>query len=132
MRALPFLLLLALPPGALADAKADYLLHCRGCHLADGRGVPPEVPTLREEIGRLIATAEGREYVVRVPGVAQTYLSDAALAAVLNWVLAEWNAETLPADFTPYTDEEIAAYRPRTLADPVRMRAGLESADSRP
>ena len=35
---------------AADDAQARYLLHCRGCHLANGTGVPPEVPTLVNEI----------------------------------------------------------------------------------
>lgn len=112
---------------AIADPKANYLLHCRGCHLADGRGVPPEVPTLINVIGRLVAIAGGREYVVRVPGVAQTSLSDKDLAEVLNYVMVELNAATLPADFKPFTAEEIATYRPRVLADPARHRAKLLS-----
>lgn len=112
---------------AAADPKANYLLHCRGCHLADGRGVPPEVPTLINVIGRLVAIEGGREYVVRVPGVAQTSLSDKDLAEVLNYVMVELNAATLPANFKPFTAAEIATYRPLALADPARHRAKLLS-----
>ena len=35
----------------LTDVRANYLFSCRGCHLADGRGVPPDVPTLRDTLG---------------------------------------------------------------------------------
>lgn len=116
---------------AVADPKANYLLHCRGCHLADGRGVPPEVPTLVNVIGRLVALEGGREYLVRVPGVAQTSLSDQDLAAVLNYVLYELNAATLPPKFQPFTTEEIARYRSRVLADPGRERRRLISMANR-
>ena len=110
---------------AADDAQARYLLHCRGCHLADGTGVPPDVPTLVDEIGRLVATPVGREYVVRVPGVSQAALDDAGLAVVLNWILETFNAETLPANFQPYSVSEIAEARRKVLADPLKYRRTL-------
>ena len=93
---------------AADDAQARYLLHCRGCHLANGSGVPPDVPTLVDEIGRLVASPAGREYVVRVPFVSQSALDDEDLAVVLNWILETFNADTLPADFQSYSAVEIA------------------------
>ena len=110
---------------AADDAQARYLLHCRGCHLANGTGVPPDVPTLVDEIGRLVATPVGREYVVRVPGVSQSALSDEGLASVLNWILETFNADTLPADFRPYSIGEIAEARKKVLADPLTYRRTL-------
>ncbi len=68
-------LLLALVATPLATAHADdrvranYLLACRGCHLVDGSGVPPEVPSLRNTLGQFLSSKEGRGYLVRVPGV---------------------------------------------------------------
>jgi mono/diheme cytochrome c family protein len=109
----------------LADVRANYLFSCRGCHLADGRGVPPDVPTLRDTLGGIVARPGGREYLVRVPGVLQSRLDDRALAEVLNYVLAEFNAETLPADFRPYTRREVAAARQRILADPAAYRRAM-------
>lgn len=110
---------------ACADARTDYLLYCRGCHLADGSGVPPVVPTLHEELGKFLHTAAGREYIVRVPGVSQTPMDNERLAAVLNWVLREFNAATLPADFKPYTAKEVGIAREKILEDPLRYRASL-------
>ena len=110
---------------AADDAQARYLLHCRGCHLANGTGVPPDVPTLVDEIGRLVATPVGREYVVRVPGVSQSALDDEGLASVLNWILETFNADTLPADFRPYSTGEIAEARKKILADPLTYRRTL-------
>ena len=110
---------------AADDAHARYLLHCRGCHLANGMGVPPDVPTLVGEIGRLVATPVGREYVVRVPGVSQSGLDDEGLAVVLNWILETFNADTLPAEYRPYSAGEIAEARRKVLADPLRYRRTL-------
>lgn len=122
---LPLLLLAAMPPSAAAadDAvRANYLLACRGCHLADGAGVPPEVPSLRNTLGPLAASAEGRRYIVRVPGVLQSRLSDEKLTEVLNWVLTEFNADTLPKNFKPLTTREVTASRKQILADPIGYR----------
>lgn len=112
-----------------ADARVNYLLHCGGCHRVDGRGLPPEVPTLVGSIGPLAGTAEGRDYLARVPGAAQAPISDAELAAVLNWILEAYNADTVPVNYQPLTAEEISASRPRPLADPrlARNRLGQES-----
>ena len=119
------LLLLSGVVDAADDAQARYLLHCRGCHLANGAGVPPDVPTLVGEIGRLVATPVGREYVVRVPGVSQSGLDDEGLAVVLNWILETFNADTLPAEYRPYSAGEIAEARRKVLADPLRYRRTL-------
>jgi len=117
------LLVSALP--ALADPRGDYLMHCAGCHLVDARGVPPDVPSLAGPLGRLVASPAGRDYLARVPGAAQAPLSDEALAAVFNWLLLEYNRETLPADFKPLRAAEVARSRARVLADPLKLRAEL-------
>jgi hypothetical protein len=69
----------------IAAARTDYVLQCMGCHLADGRGMPPDVPALQDRIGYYLQVPEGREYVVQVPGAANARLTDAALAQVINW-----------------------------------------------
>jgi cytochrome c553 len=53
-----------------ADPRSDYLMHCAGCHLADGSGLPPEVPSLAGPLGRIVSSPAGRDYVARVPGAA--------------------------------------------------------------
>lgn len=120
-----------LASAVLADdaAPSNYLLACRGCHLTDGRGVPPDVPSLRNELGRIVATDEGRAYLVRVPGVSQSRLNDQEIAAVLNWILAEFNADTLPANFRPFSTSEVTAARGQVLADPKSYRRTLRLGD---
>ena len=119
-------LALALPAiPANADPRADYLLHCGGCHLPDGSGAPPEVPRLTETLGLIVQSEAGRDYVVRVPGATQTPLSDQQLADVMNWVLQTFNADTLQSDFKPLTGDEVGEARKRVLADPLKMRREL-------
>ena len=105
-----------------APARFDYLLHCSGCHRPDGAGAPPDVPSLRGAVGSLVGTPEGREYIVRVPEVAQSPLDDDDLARLLNWVLQEFNADTLPEGFRALEGAEVGAARTRILADPLRAR----------
>ncbi|MEJ2258372.1 MAG: cytochrome c [Woeseiaceae bacterium] len=121
--------LAALPLCAVAaddEIRANYLFACRGCHLADGKGVPPEIPSLRNVLGQLVATPEGRNYVMRVPGVLQSRLNNEQLADVLNWILTEFNADTRPGDFQPFSEREVAEARKHILTDPSRMRASLK------
>ena len=101
------------------------MLHCGGCHLADGRGVPPEVPGLRDELGQIVQVPDGREYLVRVPGAAQSPIGDAELAAIINYILVTFNAATLPDGFEQLSTAEVAAARRSPLADPGPTRSLL-------
>jgi len=117
--------LLAVVAPVVADPRSDYLMHCAGCHLADASGKPPYVPSLAGPLGRMVASPEGRDYLARVPGAAQAPSSDAALAAVLNWLLLEFNGDTLPRGFQPLRGADVAKSRARVLADPVKRRSEL-------
>ena len=106
----------------MADQRPTYMLHCGGCHLADGRGNPPEVPSLRDDLGRILQVEGGRDYIVRVPGAAQAPVSNQAVADILNWILTEFNGATLGAEFSALSAQEVAAARERVLADPLKYR----------
>ncbi|HSG88288.1 MAG TPA: hypothetical protein VLA56_03695 [Pseudomonadales bacterium] len=121
----PLLVLALAPAGASANPRYDYLLHCGGCHLEDGSGDPPEVPDLRADLHEIIRMPQGRAYLATVPGASQAPLSDAGLAAVLNWILDDLDLED--RDFVPYTAEEISGYRGTTLMDPLRVREEIWS-----
>jgi len=114
-----------LPLSAQADPRTHFLLYCSGCHGVDGASAPPNVPTLRNEIGRIVAFPEGRNYIVRVPGASQAPLTDAQLTEVMNWVLQEFNRDTLPQDFQPLTAEEVTEARRNVLMDPLKYRASF-------
>lgn len=97
-------------------ALHDYMLNCRGCHGRDGDGVDGMVPSL-VGMDRHFESPRGREYLIRVPGVAQSGLSDRRLALLMNWALAQFGS----SEFEPYTEHEVAAWR----ANPLRTSDGF-------
>ena len=100
----------------------NYALHCQGCHLEDGSGVPGKVPALGGALAALAATREGRAYLARVPGVANAPLGDAELAALLDWTMRRFAGA---ADAAPFTAAEVGAFRSAPLADVAAARAKL-------
>jgi mono/diheme cytochrome c family protein len=102
-----------------------YLLYCGGCHLPDGSGVPPQVPTLHDQPGVIEGLPGGRDYLIRVPGAAQAPMTDAELAIVVNYLLETFSADTLAKDFKPYTAAEVAGYRRNILLYPLARRAEI-------
>jgi hypothetical protein len=103
----------------------NYMLHCMGCHLSDGSGAPPQVPDIRGEMGRLLTVEGGREYLVQIPGAATSPVSDRELAAIVNYMLRAFSADTLPASFEPFTEAEVRRLRPHWLSDPEPVRKKL-------
>lgn len=109
---------------ATAEAEGyeehDYLLSCSGCHRADGTG-SRLVPSLRD-MRALVRVPGAREYWVQVPGAAQAPLSDARLAALLNWLVERFAGE---APSPRYTAREVARLRRTPLRDPIAKRRAL-------
>ena len=106
-----------------ASPRTNYLLYCSGCHRPLGEGNPPNVPTLRDELGYMMSVEAMRGYLARVPGSAHAPISNAQLTNVLNWMLDEFNAKTLPSDFKKLTVEEVTKARSKVLPDPNQYRA---------
>jgi len=135
----------ALAPLALADGAADYATFCASCHGAKGQGTPGVFPPLTNWVGNFLKKDDGRAVLthiivfgmqgeIKVQG--KTYnsfmppianLSNEQVAAILNFVLTEWNKELLPKDFKPLTAEEVAEYRKKALtpADVYKERQDL-------
>ena len=109
----------------------DYAVTCQGCHRADGTGTPGTVPALAGSVGKFLRVPGGREFLVRVPGVAQAPLDDAALAAVINWMLARFGGDDVPGGLAPYAAEEVGRLRRRPLTDVERVRRELLEAIGR-
>lgn len=117
--------LFAVAAQATPTVVADYMLNCQGCHLPDGSGYAAHgVPDLKLS-SVLLQRSGGREYLARVPGVAQSGLDDARLAELLNWVLQRFAGDNLPANFKRYTAGELAAWRRQPYADPASVRRTL-------
>lgn len=133
---------------ALAQDEGETLFqsNCAACHQANGQGVPGAFPPLAGHVPELLATEEGRTYLIHVvlyglqgeiQVAGQTYngvmpawsqFTDEQLAAVLDFVATSWDNEAaLPEGFAPFTAEEIAAQRDLGLtADQVHEeRSGV-------
>jgi len=103
----------------------NYMINCQGCHLADGSGLPGSVPSMKDFVGKFLSVAGGREFLVRVPGSANSPLSDKELAELLNWILTTMSTEQLGSDFKPYNAAEVGALRANLLVDVDGTRARL-------
>src|SRR5579859_646477 len=84
------------------EPKTNYQLQCMGCHTPDGSGEPGRVPSIKETLAPFALSAAGRRFLIQVPGAAQSTLSDAELAALLNWMIPNLSAAKL-THFTRFT-----------------------------
>jgi hypothetical protein len=107
---------------ACANPAQDYMLYCMGCHGFQAEGVPGKVPPLAHSLGRFMRNTAGRNYLLRVPGAANSALSDAQLAAVLNWLALEYNADELAVGTPMFTAAEVTASRHVPLASVLATR----------
>jgi mono/diheme cytochrome c family protein len=98
--------------------RVNYLLHCSGCHQPDGSGSPESgIPDMRGSIGHYLRLPEGRAYLVQVPGTSQSSLNDRETATLLNWMVNTLGGNEVPADFSPYTRDEVTRLRGHPLDD---------------
>jgi mono/diheme cytochrome c family protein len=113
---------------AQASPQQDYVLYCMGCHGPQAEGVPGKVPPLAHALGRYMRSPAGRNYVLRVPGAANSVLSDAQLAAVLNWVAQTFDAEELSDSVPLFTTEEVTGLRHSPLPSVLATRREVVTA----
>ena len=102
----------------LPAAQVAYLTSCGGCHGIEGVSAPGKVPTLQGLTGSFLCTPQGRDFLVRLPDVALTTLSDRMLTQVMNFVVFDLGAPVAggrPA--RPYTIAEVARLRREPLTD---------------
>jgi mono/diheme cytochrome c family protein len=132
---------------APADEGAEVYAGCQGCHQANGAGIPGSFPPLAKHVPAILAAPGGRDYLplvvlgglqgsIQVEGVAYSTpmpafasLSDAQVAAVLNYIATSWGNAALLKDFKPYTAEEIKALRRPLTPQQVyaqRIKLGLK------
>ena len=111
---------------AQASPQQDYILYCMGCHGAQAEGVPGKVPPLAHALGRYMRTPDGRNYVLRVPGAANSALSDSQLAAVLNWVAQTFDGdEVARSDVAPFSTAEVTGLRHSPLPSVLATRSAV-------
>jgi mono/diheme cytochrome c family protein len=112
--------------GAHAASPAqDYVLNCMGCHGTEAQGIPGKVPPLANALRRFMRTPEGRNYILRVPGAANSALSDEQLAAVLNWLAVTYDSSAALSQLAPFTSHEVAAQRHQPLLSVLATRSAV-------
>ena len=110
---------------ATTSVRSLYIVHCAGCHGRDGAGSTlGGVPDMRR-LGQFLRLDGGREFVVKVPGVMGSGLSDREVAAVTNWVLGTLAPDSVPAGHAPYEEAEVQRARETPLVDVAAARERL-------
>jgi mono/diheme cytochrome c family protein len=108
-----------------SSPRANFVLHCAGCHGRDGAGAPASyVPDLRR-LGAFLGVSGGREFVIKVPGVMGSGLDDQQVAEVTNWLLATLARGTAPAGHQPFSAAEVARARAEPFVDVAAERRRL-------
>jgi hypothetical protein len=106
----------------------NYQLQCAGCHLGNGMGsAANDTPRMTGFVGNFLKVPGGREFLVRVPGMSQSALNNAQLADLLNWLMREdgMAGKSRPADYQPYSADEVASLRAKTMLNLPGTRAEL-------
>lgn len=111
---------------ALAEnrsASSNYILRCAGCHGMDGAGSNiGGIPSL-SLIKSFTSDAQGRMYVMHVPGVVNSSLSDQEIADVVNYAVEKWGAKDV--SFQRFNLEEVTRLRANNIDDIVSYRRNL-------
>jgi hypothetical protein len=107
------------------DVETNYRLYCMGCHVEDGSGLEGKVPSMRRTLVPLSMRPEGRRFLVQVPGVAQSPLTNADVAALLNWMILNLTDKPAPHGVAAFTENEVARYRAQRLLNVRATRAKL-------
>jgi hypothetical protein len=96
--------------------RFNYIMHCQGCHLDDGRETAGIIPGL---IGasQFLRVPGGREFLATVPGVVTAPISDGEIADVLNWMLYQFSGTDMPVNFIPYSANELHKLRKTPLLE---------------
>lgn len=77
-------------------------------------------------VAKFLSVEGGREFLIRVPGVASAPLDARQLADLVNWMLVTFDADNLPEGFVPYTEAEVAGLRGRPyIEEAAAIRSDL-------
>lgn len=120
------MMMVSLATQATDRVQFDYMMNCQGCHLPQGQGFPKrDVPAVNGHLGKFLHVEGGRDFLIQVPGSAQSDLNDERLTAVINWMLTTFSSEELPVNFQPYSVAEVSSLRKNPLIDVKGTRADL-------
>ncbi len=104
-------------------APVNYVLRCLGCHLPDGTGLPAAgIPDFVGKVGVFAGNPDGRRYLLHVPGVINSGLSDQETADLLNYIMQTYAGDSLAADSAPFTGPEVAELKAANVGNVVAYR----------
>jgi len=110
-------------PAAERSAPVNYVLRCLGCHLPDGHGLPESgIPDFVDRIGAFTGLPEGRAYLMHVPGVIGSSLTDKEIADVMNYIVETYAGTSTPKDYVPFTGAEVETLRAQQIGNVVHYR----------
>ncbi|MEI6642833.1 MAG: cytochrome C [Novosphingobium sp.] len=93
-------------------AQSDFIEQCAGCHGVRGSTVPAHLPEIKDRVGWFMCTPESRAYLLRLPNVAHSRLTDnAQLADLMNYVVFVLGGKSAPAGTKPFTADEVTRER---------------------
>ena len=108
-----------------SSVRSLFVVHCAGCHGLDGSGsASANVPDMRR-LGNFLRLDGGREFIVKVPGVMGSGLSDQQVADVTNWLLATLAKDSVPEGHRAYDAAEVQRARAVPLVDVAAARSRL-------
>lgn len=104
-------------------AKADYVEHCAGCHGVQGMSAPARLPELRGRVGYMMCSAETRSYLLRLPNIAKSRISDdQQLADMLNFMVFGLGGTSVLPGTKPFTATEVGYERQYALTSASLVR----------
>lgn len=93
-------------------ARADYVEHCAGCHGVQGISAPAKLPELRGRVGYMMCTPDTRAYLLRLPNIAKSRITDnAQLADMLNFMVFAIGGDSVLPGTRPFTAREVGYER---------------------
>ncbi len=111
---------MGLLPAAITDpdlARSDYVENCGGCHGVQGSAAPAQLPELRGRVGWFLCTPQSRAYLIRLPNVAHSRITDnQQLADLVNFVVFGLGGASVPAGRKPFTAAEVMQERKFALS----------------
>lgn len=100
----------------LTTPESDYVEYCSGCHGMQGNSAPAEIPVLRDRVGYFMCTKDGRDYLIRLPNVAYSAITDnQELADMMNFVVFGLGGNSAPKGARPFTAAEVKRLRAEAL-----------------
>lgn len=115
-------------PDEMNLPQSNYVEHCGGCHGIQGDAAPANLPTLRGRVGWFMCTPEARSYLMRLPNVARSRITDNQdLAELLNFMVFGLGGASVPKGAKPFTATEVERERqfPYNSVSLIKTRADV-------